>query len=49
MFKLFFSSLFTDSSPTPILNKISYGHVTKIPHYDGLHSKPTTEVNGNNP
>ena len=29
--------------------KISYGHVSKIPHDDGLLSEPTTEVNGNDP
>ena len=45
----FFSSFFTDQNLTPILNKISYGHVTKIPRDDGLLSEPTTEVNGDDP
>ena len=44
-----FSSFFTDQNLTPILNKINYGHMTKIPHDDGLLSEPTTEVNGNDP
>ena len=48
--ELFFSSFFTDQNLTPILNKISDGHVTKIPRDDdGLLSEPTTEVNGNDP
>ena len=29
--------------------KMSSGHVTKIPCDDGLLSEPTTEVNGNDP
>ena len=45
--ELFLSNFFTDQNLTPILN--SYGHVTKIPRDDGLHSEPTTEVNGNDP
>ena len=45
----FFSSFFTDQNLTPILNKISDSHVTKIPCDDGLLSEPITEVNGNNP
>ena len=32
-----------------VLRQISYGHVTIIPHDDGLLSEPTTEVNGNDP
>ena len=44
-----FSSFFADQSLTPILTKISYGHVTKIPSDDGLLSEPTPEVNGNDP
>ena len=47
--ELFFPSFFTDQNLTPILNKISNNHVTKIPHDDGLLSEPTTEVNGNDP
>ena len=44
-----FSTFLTDQNLTPILNKIGYNHVTKIPRDDGLLSEPTTEVNGNDP
>ena len=48
--ELFFSSFYTDQNLTPISNKNQFiGHVTKIPHDDGLLSEPTTEVNGNDP
>ena len=43
----FFSTFFTDQNLTPILNKISYGHVTKIPRDNGVLSEPSKEVNGN--
>ena len=44
---IFFSTFFTDQNLTPILNKISYGHVTKIPRDNGVLSEPSKEVNGN--
>ena len=47
--ELFFSSFFTYQDLTPVLNKFSYGHVTKTPNDDCLLSEPTTEVNGNDP
>ena len=45
----FFLCFFTDHNLTPIFNKISYGHVIKIPRDDGLFSEATTEVKGNDP
>ena len=39
----------TTESYANFKQKISYGHVTKIPRDDGLLSEPITEVNGNDP
>ena len=47
--ELFLLKFSPDQYLMPILNKISYGHVTKIPRDDGLLSEPTTELNGNDP
>ena len=46
---IFFQASFMIRILRQIQAKISYGHVTKIPRDDGLLSKPTTEVNGNDP
>ena len=39
-----FSIFFTDQNLPPIVNILSYGHVTKIARDDRLCSEPTTEV-----
>ena len=44
------SNICTDQNLTPISKqKMSYGHVTKIPRDDSLFSEPASEVNGNDP
>ena len=46
--ELFFQK-FTDQNLTPIVNILDYAHMTKISRDDGLLSRLSTEVNGNDP